>query len=127
MAPLLTIDVDASAVLRAFDVLGTAAERLLKGAASETAEKIANDARARVRVDTGQTKRGILIETSYDDRGFAVIATNPDEPGLPGWLEFGTNKMTASPFLFNAARLEEGAYLRRVAEALDDAIGEASQ
>ena len=124
MTDRLRIEIDTGAVLQALDRLGTAAERYLLEAAHETAKAIAREAGARVRRRTGRTARGITVEVARRGLGYVVFVANPDQPGLAGWLEFGTRAMTAKPFLFAAARLEEGAHDRRIRDAIQRAIEE---
>ena len=125
MADTLTIDVDATALLRMLDQLGrSAAAQHLKAAAKVTAERIATEAAARVARRTGKTAAGIKVEETRTGNGYVVFVRRPEMPGLPAWLEFGTKYMTARPFLFASARLEEGPHERRVAQALQEAIDE---
>lgn len=127
MANLLQIDVDARGLIAALDRLGAAAERHVLNAAGVTAARIAQEARSRVARATGKTAAGIGIDVAKVGAGYVVFAERPEMPGLPGWLEFGTQHMTARPFLFAAARLEEGAHDRRIREAIHDAIDEAER
>lgn len=122
MAPLLTCDVDTAALFAAMDALGAKAETLVKGAARETAERITQEARGRVRRATGATAAGITIEETHDKTGYVVFVQRPDNPGLPGWIEHGTKFLPSRGFLFVSARLEEGPHWRRVSDAVHDAL-----
>lgn len=122
MADNFTVEVDTAALFEAMDALMVSAEQHILDAARVTAEAIAREARARVARRTGETARGITVEPARVGIGWIVFADRQDEPGLPGWLEFGTDKMTARPFLFSSARLEEGAHMRRMVDALQQAI-----
>lgn len=64
----------------------------------EVAQDIAETARALVAVDTGRTKQNIKAERG---RGFSrVVATRGGERDVvPAYLELGTHKMAARPFL----------------------------
>lgn len=124
MSDKLTIQVESAALFEALDTLGVSAERHILQASRVTADAIAREATARVARRTGETARGITVEPARVGIGWIVFADRPDEPGLPGWLEFGTDKMTARPFLFSSARLEEGAHTRRMVEALQQAIND---
>jgi HK97 gp10 family phage protein len=127
MAGELRIDVDVSALLAAFDRLGPVAERACHAAARATAERVREEARARVRRATGQTASAITVDEAEPPLGgwrVYVDRMGSRPANLPIWIEFGTSKMPAQPFLFNSAQLEEGAHLRRIAEAIEDAIGE---
>lgn len=105
--------------------VGVLAERHLKDAAYITAGAIAREARARVARATGETAQGITVQETYSRDGYVVFPHRPDQPGLPGWLEFGTEKMGARPWLFNSARLEELSHRRRVQQAIGFAIEDA--
>jgi len=122
MAPLLTIDVDNTTLFAAFDLLGHELDAFLKPAAFVTAQAIQREARARVRRATGATSNAITIEPTHDGTGYVVFVNQPDSPGLAGWIEFGTIKMTGRGFLFTSARLEESGHLRRVAAAIQEAL-----
>jgi hypothetical protein len=124
MSDRLTIDVDNRSLLAALDRLGALAEKHVQAAAKETADRIAAEARARVARRTGTTAHGIGVDIARVGSGYVVFADRPDNPGLPGWLEFGTERMTARPFLFASARLEEAAHDRRIRQAVQDAIDE---
>lgn len=125
----LTVSVEATEILRAFDRVGDRSQDLLLAEAEYTANAIVVEARARVRKLTGQTMRGIHSEPSEKGDGFVVFAYDTSDASSRGpvdfWLEFGTKHMTAKPFFFNAGLMEEGPYLRRVGEALQAAIDEA--
>lgn len=57
--------------------------------------------------------------------GFIVRANDPaTKKHVESWLEFGTVHMTAKPFLFPAARLENTAHDRRMREAIEAAIAD---
>ena len=123
MADKITIDIDARELLRALDQLGAEAERHVLDAARVTGKRIAAEAKARVARATGETLRAITVEEK--DGAVQVFVGRTSHPAaLPAWLEFGTQKMGARPFLFASARLEEGSHLRRVREALQGAIRE---
>jgi len=112
-------------LLKALESVGAHAERHLKVAAYQTALRVASEARARVRRATGATAQGITVEETHAGDGYVVFPHRPDQPGLPGWIEFGTVKMTERPFLFNSARLEEATYRRNVQQAIGFAIEDA--
>ena len=127
MADRLTISVDVRALLAALDQLGPAAERHVHRAARITAEQIRDEASGRVRRATGKTAGAITIEEAPPPLGgyrVFVGAVLGRAANLPQWIEFGTRRMEARPFLFSSARLEEGAHLRRISEAMTKAIAE---
>ena len=141
MSKLLAIEVDARGLIAAHDRLGAEAEQYVKAAAKVTAENIAREARARVARRTGETAAHIVAEETHDGKGY-VVWVEPDVKlslhtskrsgrthtqkvtynALGGWLEFGTQHMTARPFLFVSARLEEGAHDQRTRAAVQAAI-----
>jgi hypothetical protein len=122
VSTLLTIDADATAVIAALDRLGPVAASYVKAAAKETADRIATEAGGRIARRTGHTAEGITVEETRNGQGYVVFVKNPETPGLPLWIEFGTKFHTARPFLFASARLEEGPHDRRVREAINAAI-----
>ena len=142
MADSLTIDIDTAPLLAALAAIPEAVHAHLKAAAKVTAERIATEARARVARRTGTTASLITVEETTSGDGY-VIYVAPDVTlslhtgpsgrthtqkvtynALAGWLEFGTKFMSAKPFLFVSARLEEGAHDQRAREAVQDAIDE---
>lgn len=123
----LTIDADPKQVLKALSRLEVSLEKELKAVAKVTAEAIASEARGRVKRRTGETARGITVQEARSGSGYVVLVEQPENPTLDVWLEFGTKHMMAAPFLFASARLEEGPHMRRVIEAINDAIEEASR
>lgn len=122
--PFFSVTVDAESLLQALRHLGPAAEPHIKAASRVTANRIADEARRRVRRRTGKTAEGIVVRDDFTGKGSIVAAERNPFPNVPLWLEFGTVRMRPSPFLFNSARLEESAHLERIARALQDAINE---
>ncbi|MFM9876850.1 MAG: hypothetical protein ACKVOG_03235 [Rhodoglobus sp.] len=132
---LLKIDVETTGLIAALDSLGAFVFTYTKAAARVTADRIVASARARVRRRTGRTAAGITAQESYDKKGYVVLpfndaferalieSGNDQQPeNLPIWLEFGTKKMTAKPYFFAAAKVEEQAHDRRMRAAIQDAI-----
>jgi len=123
MSDQMTIEVDATALLAALDAIPEAVHAHLKAAAKVTAEAIAAEARARIRRRTGQTGDAITVEETHSGDGY-VVYTGNGRQHIASFLEFGTKFMTAKPFLFASARLEEGAHDRRARDAVQAAIDE---
>lgn len=141
--PLVTIEVDTKALLRALDQVGHRVAARVKLASKITADNIVREAKRRVPKRTGETASHIVAEETHNKEGY-IVWVEPDVlishhtnkktgrqhtqrvsyNALGGWLEFGTQTMTARQFLFNSARLEEGAHLRRIQQAVGDAIEE---
>lgn len=134
MSDFFSLEIDASEVLRALDALGDRADEILAEVARETAEAIADEMRRRVARGTGKTADNITVSDHLPDylgggKGvgnsmFVYVKAIARPDNLPLWLEFGTRKMTEQPFIFNAARTEQGPHLRRVEAALERAIRE---
>lgn len=130
--PLLAVDVDATELLAALDRLGDGAEVVCQEAALETSRVIQREGRARVRRATGRMREAIWYDTAPGPLGgyrvYLLPMSDPDGGMRPEnfglWHEVGTEKMTAQPFLLISAQMEEGAHLRRVSDAVQDAIDE---
>ena len=122
--PLLTIEVDTEALLRAIDAMPDAVLAFLKPAAKTTADNIADEAQGRVARRTGATAEAITVEEAHSGDGYVVYVANAAEdwPHLDIGLEFGTKFMTERPFLIVSAQLEVGAHDRRAREAVQAAI-----
>jgi HK97 gp10 family phage protein len=118
-----TITVDTAPLLAALAAIPGAVHAHLKAAARITAEAIATEARARVRRRTGQTGEAITVEETHTGDGY-VIFVGAGRQHVGSFLEWGTRFMSAKPFLFASARLEEGAHDRRSREAVQAAIDE---
>jgi len=123
MVDSFTITVDMAPLLAALAAIPEAVHAHLKAAAKVTADHIAAEARARVRRRTGQTGDAITVEETHSGDGY-VIYTGNGRQHIASFLEFGTKFMTAKPFLFVSARLEEGAHDRRARDAVQAAIDE---
>lgn len=127
----LKITVDAKDVLAMLKRLGPAADAYVHEVSEITAVRIRTEARARARHATGRLQNAIKIrEMGPPLLGFQVyVDAMADERGrrpdiFPWWHEKGTQHMDAQPFMSSAVELEEGPHLRRIAEALQDAIDE---
>jgi HK97 gp10 family phage protein len=87
-------------------------EAELRTVARNTAGRMKTGAQARVRVRTGQTKTRIVVVEQADKKQFSVEVE--DIPGrnpmVPVWIEFGTRKMPAQPFMGPAADAERDQY-----------------
>lgn len=121
MADKFTIEIDTRELFAALDAIPDAVLAELQIAAKETADNIAREARARVRRRTGKTGAAITVERARDGMGY-VVFIGADRQHIGHFLEWGTKFMTAKPFLFVSARLEEGNHDRRAGEAVQRAI-----
>lgn len=77
----------------------------------KTAFKIQANAKQRVAVDTGHTKRNIKVDIDEDGLG-ATIEVKADDVEYAYELEHGTRYTKAQPFLFPASEEERPEYLR---------------
>ena len=123
MSNALIVKVDAATVLAALEQFPAVVEAHLKGAFKATADAIAREAQGRIRRRTGKTGDAIDVQESYDGKGYVVVVAAP-RTHIGRFLEWGTVKMAAKPFLFASAALEEGPGVRRAEEALQAAIDE---
>lgn len=143
MADRMTITADTRELLAALRAIPDAVAVHLKVAAKVTADRIADEARRRVARRTGATAAHITVEEARTGLDGYIIWVTPEVRislhtmpsgrthtqritynALAGWLEFGTKFMTARPFLFVSARLEEAAHDHRAREAVQAAIDE---
>jgi hypothetical protein len=142
VAELLTIGVDYSETVRMFEAFGMKAQARVLAVAFITANAIKAQAVDTMRKGRPFTSRNVAVEPRRRSDGYAVLMNRnvKDTGGASGaafasaksaqrhvgkWLEFGTLKMTAKPWLFPAAAREESAYLQRVIEAVERAKAEA--
>ena len=123
MSDTFTIDVETTALFAAIDEIPEAVQRHLKAAAKVTADRIATEARGRIRRRTGQTGEAITVAETYNGDGYVIYVGNKRQH-IGSFLETGTKFMSPKPFLFVSARLEEGAHDRRAREAVQAAIDE---
>ncbi|HKY90104.1 MAG TPA: hypothetical protein VJM11_03655 [Nevskiaceae bacterium] len=100
-------------------------ETRTKRASEESAQAVRREAQGRVARRTGATAAAIVVVESYDGQGYVVLVDRQHMPRLPYWLEYGTRYMTARPFLFASALLEEGPHERRITEAVETGIAAA--
>lgn len=123
MADSFTIDVDHTELFAAMDAIPEAVHRHLNMAAAFTADRIASEARGRVKRRTGRTGQAITVDEAHSGDGYVIYVADP-RTHIGSFNEFGTKFMSAQPFLFVSARLEEGAHDRRAREAVQNAINE---
>lgn len=130
----IEFDVETSTVLAMLDALGPAAEVHVHAVSKITAERIQIEARARARRATGALQEAITVEeVGPPMHGYRVYVDEMVVGGekrareFPLWHEFGTKRVKAQPFLYSSAELEEGPHLRRLADALGEAIVEVNE
>lgn len=122
MSDALIVEADATSVLKALDDVGEQAGPRMKAAALISAEHIRDEALRRVARRTGHTASGITLEEGHRITGYVVYVRGIDQRNLPIWLEYGTVKMRARPFLWVSAGLEQDAHERRMRDALQTVI-----
>ena len=105
-------------VTKAFDELERQLEQELRTLASQTGQAIRDTAKATVSVDEGVTRDNVVSED--DEKGTRVfVRSTPNRASnLDLWLETGTPKMTAKPFLHPAKELHRGRYERETEQRI---------
>jgi hypothetical protein len=100
---MLTAKLEGVGKLRArFKIFGAGLSYSSTALPKEIAENIAEIARELVAVDTGRTSMNVRVRAR---RGSAVVVVTRggERDEVPTYLEFGTHKMAARPFLKPAA------------------------
>ncbi len=119
---MFTASVDTTETVALLDRLAYSAQFVLLEVARTTAQKIVQEAQARVRRATGETASEIHYELTRDGTGYIVLAYR--EGGNDGvvdkYLEYGTKYMYARPFFFSSAMLEEGPHMRRLIDRMTE-------
>ncbi len=121
MSDSLRLEIDDTALVAALDAIPEAVHAHLKRASHVTADRIATEARARIRRRTGKTGDAITVEETHNGDGY-VVFVGGGRTHIGRFNEFSTQFMRAQPFLFASARLEAGAAFRRSADAVQAAI-----
>ena len=124
MSDRLTISADTAELFAAIDKIPDAVAAALKENARVTAENIAAEARTRIAHRTFKTRDAIGVAETYKGDGY-VVFVGDDRGHIGSFLEFGTKYMTAKPWLFASARLEETAHDERALDAVQDVIDDA--
>ncbi len=134
MADGWSVEVDREAAVEALITLGDFAQPYVNEASHQSADSIVREASSRLQRklsgnSTGETLAGIQDRQAYDGNGWVVISDNDRMPNLPLWLEKGTKRHKAGghsqpalAYFYSAVQLEEGPHLRRIENALTNAI-----
>ena len=134
MADGWSVEVDTSALIAELNTLGDFAQPYVNEASHQSADSIVREASSRLAGklsgnSTGETLAGIQDRPAYDGNGWVVISDNARMPNLPLWLELGTKRHKAGghsqpalAYFYSAVQLEEGPHLRRIEQAVTDAI-----
>lgn len=121
------------------------ARNTLRRSVSSAAAIIRNEAREKSPVDTGEMKKDIMIKRERDTKGemsarYAVFVRSGKKSRLAGkkrdvnrdsfywrFVEFGTSKMSAKPFLRPAFEAQKENAVKRIGESLDEGIQKAAR
>lgn len=108
---------------RTVDRLPRAVSQALRGAAFVTATRIRDKAKALLLAQTqgtGKTAAAIAVHEDEDQQQFRVEskAVRPAPANLPLWLEHGTVKMSARPYMRPAAESQRDEYVRASERAI---------
>jgi HK97 gp10 family phage protein len=98
------------------------AKDLLHAVSRDGANMIAQSARSKAPWDTGDLATDIRVEKSkFEDGGFYVIAHGPKHIGkyYASFVELGTHKDTAQPFLRPAAKGNKAKIIKKWKDAVD--------
>jgi HK97 gp10 family phage protein len=117
MANKVIVTVDAGDFLDRLDSVPDALRVALNEASKTTANRIATEARSRIRRRTGRTAAAITVALAYRGDGYVVYVGAP-RTFVGRFLEYGTKFMSPKPFLFASARLEEAEHQQRIVEAV---------
>lgn len=97
------VDVDVQRALNKIERYSAEAQKRVKAQIQKSVYQIASDARKLAPVDTGNL-RSSITGSSNVKAGFAgTVSTNVD---YAAFVEFGTRKSPAQPFMFPAAESE---------------------
>lgn len=121
------------------------ARNSLRRAVSAGAAEIRNEARARAPVDTGEMRKDIMVKRERDTKGemsakYSVFVRSGKKSRLAGkgrnvqkdsyywkFVEFGTSKMPAKPFLRPAYEAKKEEAVKIIGENLDEGIQKAAR
>lgn len=93
----------------------------LRGVAWQSSRRIKADAQRRLRAQThgtGKTADAIVVIEEEAKKQFVIASQGDagDAANLPLWLEYGTVKMTAKPYMRPSALAESPTYKREMEE-----------
>ena len=105
------------------------ASTTLRTALRNAAAPVRRKARANVPVDEGDLKRAIAINAKVDrsGEGYADVGFRPDQAFYGGFVELGTSKQQAQPYLRPALDESEGeirgAFIGALNKTIEKALG----
>ncbi len=133
----ISIDMDASGLLRDIAALPERMRVRFMQASRETAEALEREMRARLQRQlspsaTGATVASIVHRQAYDGNGYVVLTERNPYPNLPLWLEKGTQpgkrknfaRTQRRPFFYASIALEAPGHERRIKDAWNSLASE---
>ena len=116
----------------AVEQLPRAVTLALRGVAWQSSRRIQEDAKRRLRAQThgtGKTADAIVVIEEAEEQQFVIASQGDagDAANLPLWLEFGTVKMSARPYMRPSALAESDRYRQEMAKASGDAARDVLQ
>lgn len=134
---MITANFDNKALLKTLNQLPTRIQKnVMVGAIRSGANIVRDEARRLVPVDTGNLKKSIATIRRKGDRNTVQFSVTPSKGGKnDGWyahfLEFGTSKMSAKPFLRPALDSKQDEVLQAtkeyIAKRLPDEVEKAKR
>ena len=96
-------------------------ERKAATAVRQTAKGIVKGAQTRVPIDTGHLRSSIKAETLDDHQALVTVNTRDEghSQSYAAFVEYGTRRMAAQPFLIPAAAAEREPFRRRLRKAYE--------
>lgn len=121
---MLTVTVDGlNEVEWTFDELNPKISKRVRDVVNEISLNVQRGAKQRCPVDTGRLRSSIHIIFRKDGLGSEV---GTDVEYAP-YVEFGTKRMSAQPYLFPAWEEYRDEYVERMTQALNNAVEDARQ
>lgn len=133
----ISMDMDASGLLRDLAILPERMRARFMQASRETAEALEREMKARLQrqlspSSTGTTVASITHRIAHDGNGYVVLTERQQFPNLPLWLEKGTQpgkrrnfaRTQRRPFFYASVELEAPGHERRIISAWNELASE---